>query len=52
MTPAEEKYKQLSISRCQNTIREVANNMQLYYIGIGQEELEEFWRQIEKLAKR
>lgn len=41
-----EKYTQLKEQYSDAYIAEIANTMTLYYAGIGQDELRQFWSQV------
>lgn len=49
MSP-QEKFKQLKEEYSYSYIIDVANTMVLYYTGIGQNELRQFWEQVGEIA--
>ena len=49
MSP-KEKFEQLDKEYSYSYIVEVARNMTLYYTGIGQKELRQFWSEVEDIA--
>lgn len=49
MSP-QEKFKQLNKEYIATYIVNIANTMVLYYVGIGQNELRQFWQEVEDIA--
>lgn len=50
MSP-QQKFEELRKDYSVETIIQVATTMILYYIGIGQNELQQFWREVGDIAK-